>query len=72
VPVFIQCVGMFDIEYRIIVACRNGKIYTVKKGKLITNSIIELESHPCGLLVIPRCDPQSVHTYECVGMRAYV
>ena len=31
VPVFLSVTGMYDVEYRIVVACRNGCIYTLKR-----------------------------------------
>ena len=36
VPVFLAVQGTFDVEYRIVVACRNGNIYQIKKGKVKT------------------------------------
>jgi Bardet-Biedl syndrome 1 protein len=32
VPVFMSVSGTFDVEYRIVVACRNNNVYTVKVG----------------------------------------
>jgi Bardet-Biedl syndrome 1 protein len=31
VPVFMSVSGLFDVEYRIVVACRNGGIYNFKR-----------------------------------------
>ena len=31
VPVFLSVTGMYDVEYRIVVACRNGCIYTLRR-----------------------------------------
>ena len=31
VPVFLAVTGLFDVEYRILVACRNAKVYSLKK-----------------------------------------
>lgn len=31
VPVFLSVTGLYDVEYRIVVACRNGCIYTLKR-----------------------------------------
>lgn len=30
VPVFICATGLYDVDYRIVIACRNGKVYTIK------------------------------------------
>ena len=53
--------GLLDVDYRIVVACRNGHIHTIKNGEL-SGLVIELESQPCGLVrtaknivVVGRC-----------------
>eukprot|EP01079_Euglenida_sp_SAG-EU17-18_P004949 gene4949-9_t len=51
VPVFIQCIGCFTVEYRIIVACRNSKIYTIKNGSLLATRI-DHENPIAGLVVL--------------------
>ena len=30
-PVFMDVSGLFDVEYRVVVACRNGAVYTLKR-----------------------------------------
>ena len=32
VPVQIDCSGQFDVDYKILVACRDGKVYIIKSG----------------------------------------
>ncbi|KAL3873186.1 hypothetical protein ACJMK2_036333 [Sinanodonta woodiana] len=50
VPVFLSVTGMFDVEYRIVASCRNGCVYTLKRGTTDTDkSCIELNSQPVGL-----------------------
>jgi Bardet-Biedl syndrome 1 protein len=49
IPVEIVANGLFDVEYRFVVTCRNGSVYTIKNGELL-KSVIELESPPCGLI----------------------
>lgn len=50
VPVFVSVTGMYDVEYRIVVACRNGCIYTLKRGETdIQKNCIELNSQPVGM-----------------------
>ncbi len=51
VPVFISVSGKYDVEYRIIVACRDGKLYTIKNGE-VTGTVIELESPPVRSLCV--------------------
>ena len=31
VPVFLSVSGLYDVEYRVVVACRNGAVYTLKR-----------------------------------------
>ena len=31
VPVFLSVSGLYDVEYRVVVACRNGTVYTLKR-----------------------------------------
>ena len=47
-PVFIVATGLYDVDYRIVIACRNGNIYTIKSGELM-GAVIELDSQPCGI-----------------------
>lgn len=50
VPVFLSVTGLFDVEYRIVVACRNGSIYTLKRGvEDATKGCIELSSQIVGM-----------------------
>ncbi|XP_060079163.1 Bardet-Biedl syndrome 1 protein homolog [Ylistrum balloti] len=50
VPVFLSVTGLYDVEYRIVVACRNGCIYTLKRGTTdVAKNCIELNSQPVGL-----------------------
>lgn len=49
VPVTICTNGKLDVEYRIIVSCRNGNIYTIKNGQ-VSGLVIELESQATDML----------------------
>ncbi|CAG9328763.1 unnamed protein product [Blepharisma stoltei] len=75
VPAFISTAGLFSGEYRILVACRDSNIYTVKNGQLMP-SIIELETHSVGLINIDRSIfvgsvDQKVHCYHIKGRKLY-
>lgn len=71
--VHIMTAGQLDVEYRIIVACRNGLIYTVKNGVLQATTI-EPDSHP---VAIARYENQiavattnnALHFYHLKGKR---
>jgi hypothetical protein len=45
---------MYDVEYRIVVSCRNGNIYTIKKGKVLS-AVCYLLSAACCLLYAVCC-----------------
>ncbi|XP_037076017.1 LOW QUALITY PROTEIN: Bardet-Biedl syndrome 1 protein homolog [Pollicipes pollicipes] len=49
VPAILTVTGLFDVEYRMLVACRNGKIYTAKRGMEDGRLTAELSSQPVGL-----------------------
>ena len=38
-PVFMAVQGLCDVEYRVVVACRNGNVYTIKNHKLLGGPI---------------------------------
>jgi len=51
VPAIIAVTGLYDVEWRIVCSCRDGKIYTIKNGEtkgnaVVTGSVIELETQP--------------------------
>ena len=55
VPVFMAVTGEFDTEWRIVVACRDAKLYTITNGQVRGTAVvkkpqIELETQPCGLV----------------------
>lgn len=67
--------GVYDVEYRIVVSCRNGNIYSIKKGKVI-GTVIELETQPCGLVVADKniligCMDNVVHSFHFKGKKNY-
>ena len=67
--------GLRDIEYRIIIACRNGKIYSIKNGEM-TSTVIELESMAVALLrpmktILVGCMNNSVCSYHLKGKKTY-
>ncbi|KAG5492840.1 hypothetical protein JKF63_01420 [Porcisia hertigi] len=51
-PVFVISAGCFEVDYRIIVSCRDGRVYSIKKGQLHT-AVIQPDAQPCA---IARCD----------------
>jgi len=48
-PVFIRSTGLYDVDYRILVACRNGSVLVLKKGLSTPKFSITLNAHPIGI-----------------------
>ncbi|XP_046850601.1 Bardet-Biedl syndrome 1 protein-like isoform X2 [Xenia sp. Carnegie-2017] len=49
VPVFISVSGLYDVEFRLAIACRDGNIYILKKGGRSLRHVIEVASQIVGL-----------------------
>ena len=56
VPVFIDVTGQYAVDYRIFVACRDGRVYQIRDGK-VQDHVITIESKPVGMM---RLDKQIV------------
>lgn len=74
-PVFLAVTGLYDVEYRVVCACRNGSVYTIKNGEL-TGMVIELEAQPCGLCrldksIVVACMGNVVHSYHIKGKKSF-
>mmetsp|Transcript_50681 Transcript_50681/g.99275 ORF Transcript_50681/g.99275 Transcript_50681/m.99275 type:complete len:589 (-) Transcript_50681:207-1973(-) len=75
VPVFMAVSGTYEVEYRIVVSCRNGNVYTIKKGKVV-GTVIELETQPCGLELLDKsiivgCMDNVIHSFHIKGKKNY-
>lgn len=75
VPVFMGITGLFDVEYRIVVACRDGAVYTIKNGT-VTSTVIELQSHPVGLVRMQKSIyvgtmDNTIHCYHIKGTKSF-
>merc|ERR1719478_1736271 len=73
VPSFISVLGLYDVEYRITVACRDGNIYTIKNGQVLS-TVIELETQPVGLVrydknIYVGCMDNVVHSFHFKGKK---
>jgi Bardet-Biedl syndrome 1 protein len=73
VPSFISVLGLYDVEYRITVACRDGNIYTIKNGQVLS-TVIELETQPVGLVrydknIYVGCMDNVVHCFHFKGKK---
>ncbi|GAB1599863.1 Bardet-Biedl syndrome 1 protein-like [Argonauta hians] len=50
VAVFMIVTGMFDVEYKIIASCRDGKIYIFKRVNVVPKQCLELSSQPVAIV----------------------
>jgi Bardet-Biedl syndrome 1 protein len=49
VPQMLAIVGLKDVNYRVVVGCRDGNVYQVKNGQILGRKL-ELESGPVALI----------------------
>eukprot|EP00823_Brevimastigomonas_motovehiculus_P009048 TRINITY_DN8720_c0_g1_i1.p1 TRINITY_DN8720_c0_g1~~TRINITY_DN8720_c0_g1_i1.p1 ORF type:complete len:595 (-),score=112.36 TRINITY_DN8720_c0_g1_i1:290-2074(-) len=71
VPFIINTMGSLDVEYRIVVACRNGNIYSIKRHKVM-GTVIELETQPVAMCLLEKsilvaCIDQTIHNFHFKG-----
>lgn len=72
IPVFVEVNGLFDVEYRLVVSCRDAHIYTIKRGFKTGRLCVQLSSQPVGLLrvnnnVIVGCMDGTIANYTTKG-----
>jgi Bardet-Biedl syndrome 1 protein len=75
VPAILVAFGLYQVEYRIIIGCRDGRIYNIKNGELLA-TIIELENPPCGLVRVDRnvyvgALDKKIHCYHMKGRKLF-
>lgn len=73
VPSFMSVLGLYEVEYRITVACRDGNIYTIKNGQVLS-VVIELETQPVGLVRFDKniyvgCMDNIMHCFHFKGKK---
>jgi Bardet-Biedl syndrome 1 protein len=76
VPVFLNAGGLFDVEFRIIAACRDGCIYTFKRGFKQPKATIPLSSQIVGVEksgknMIVGCMDRNLYCYSTKGKRLW-
>jgi len=76
VPVFLNVSGLFDVDYRVVVACRNGCIYMLKRDTKNVKATIELNSQPVGLErigknIIVGCMDETLQCYSTKGKKMW-
>lgn len=45
--------GLYDVEFRIAVACRDGCIYLVRRGWTQARNLVQLPAQPVAVVVLP-------------------
>jgi Bardet-Biedl syndrome 1 protein len=53
VGVFIETQGLYDVDGKVFVACRDGKVYVIKNG-VVTAQVYDIESKPVGMVYIEK------------------
>jgi hypothetical protein len=53
VPVYLGVTGLYDVEFRIVVACRDGCIYLVRRGWTQARSLVQLPAQAVAMVVLP-------------------
>ncbi|XP_056153450.1 Bardet-Biedl syndrome 1 protein [Lampris incognitus] len=76
VPTMMDVTGQFDVEFRIIVACRNGNIYILRRESSKPKYCIELSSHPVGLVriwknVVVGCAEENLQGFTQKGKKLW-
>ena len=74
-PSMMAVEGQLDIDYRVMVACRDGLLYSIKKGKLL-GSVLQMESLITGLAIVDKvvyvaCMDCCVHAYSFKGKKLF-
>lgn len=76
VPVFVNASGLYDVDFRLLWACRDGNIYVQKRGMTVGKLFIQLNSHPVGLvhlgssIVVGTMD-SCLHIFTSKGQRTW-
>ena len=76
VPAFMSVSGLYDVEFRIVVACRDAKVYNLKRGSRISKLIVELQSQVVGLerigkTIIVGCMDHTLTCYNTKGKKLW-
>lgn len=52
IPTLLLVSGLFDVEWRILAACRDGRIYTIKSGSVRGTAVVTGNSIDCGCQIV--------------------
>ncbi|XP_032660183.1 BBSome complex member BBS1 isoform X2 [Chelonoidis abingdonii] len=76
VPAFLNVMGQFDVEYRVMVACRDGSIYILRRESKRPKYCIELSAQPMGLVrvhknIVAGCSDETLQGYTQKGKKLW-
>uniref|UniRef100_H2Y718 Bardet-Biedl syndrome 1 N-terminal domain-containing protein n=1 Tax=Ciona savignyi TaxID=51511 RepID=H2Y718_CIOSA len=76
IPVFINVSGLYDVDFRLFVACRDGKIYTLRKDSSEYRVCIELNSQIVGIErlhkhLVVACMDKTISCYTTKGKKLW-
>ncbi|CAG0880955.1 unnamed protein product [Cyprideis torosa] len=73
VPSHLVATGLYDVEYRVLIGCRDGQIFQARRGDLMAKLLVALPSAPIAVHLFPRifvapCMDNSVRCYSLQGV----
>uniref|UniRef100_A0A452H236 BBSome complex member BBS1 n=1 Tax=Gopherus agassizii TaxID=38772 RepID=A0A452H236_9SAUR len=76
VPAFLDVMGQFDVEYRVMVACRDGSIYILRRESKRPKYCIKLSAQPVGLVrvhknIVAGCSDETLQGYTQKGKKLW-
>ncbi|XP_068898520.1 Bardet-Biedl syndrome 1 protein [Tenebrio molitor] len=77
-PMIIKTTGMFDVEFRIVVACRENSVCVLRRGWLEGRSVVQLTDNIVDMILIPgdnfiviATSSKLLHCYTKRGQRVW-
>ena len=72
VPVLLHVSGLYDVEFRVIVACRDGSVYILRRGNNAGKQLFSLNAQAVGLekvnkTIVVACVDQTLQGYSTKG-----
>jgi Bardet-Biedl syndrome 1 protein len=52
-PIHLVATGLYDVEFRIAVACRDGCIYLVRRGWTQARILVQLPAQAVAMVILP-------------------
>jgi Bardet-Biedl syndrome 1 protein len=53
VPIHLGATGLYDVEFRIVVACRDGCVYLVRRGWTQARTLVQLPAQAVAMVILP-------------------